>query len=219
MNLGLLVLTGAEIQPRSTRQRNKTPELIKPTALYCIFVFWWGFSCCSLHVPMIQNQFPSPGSDFVSSSATDYLGLLMGGQQLGFCTLACSDGDGMDFKDTRPWKEGWKWSILPVPDQPNTKHSGCKPRHLFKAEAQHCGRTDAAQLPMMSAGEDGVTGKKKKKESESEYFLLFFWRDLHHLGNPDKPFSQMPMGYLRTGVQLRLQTSVGSVSLLPVKRN
>lgn len=34
---------------------------------------------------------------------------------------------------------------------------------------------------------------QKEKESES-HFLRFFWRDLHHLSNPDKPFSQTPKG-------------------------
>lgn len=80
-------LTGAEIEPRITRQSNRSPELIKLTALYCIFVFWWCFLRCTVHNPVIRHRFPSPGSDSVSGSVADYLGLLMEGQQLSFCTL------------------------------------------------------------------------------------------------------------------------------------
>lgn len=144
--------TGAEIEPRSTPQCNQTPELIKPTGLYCIIVFWWWFFCCRFYIPMILNQFSSPGSDSVSGSIADYLWLLMEAQRLSFCTSASSDRDRMEqtscadpiyFKDIQPHREGQELSSLSVPDQPDSKSSSCKPRHLFKVVARHCGRTGA----------------------------------------------------------------------------
>lgn len=72
-----------------------------------------------------------------------------------------SRADQIYFKDIQPQKEGWELSTLPVPDQPNTKYSSCKPRQLFKVVDQHCGRTGAQQLPLMPAGEDGVTERKR----------------------------------------------------------
>lgn len=117
---------------------------------------------------MIRHRFPSPGSDFVSGSVADYLGLLMEGQQLSFCTLGeaptmpgWSRAHQIYFKDTQPEKEGWELSTLPAPDQPNTKYSSCKLRQLFKVVDQHCGRTGAQRLPLMPAGKDGVTERKR----------------------------------------------------------
>lgn len=117
----------------------------------------------------------------------------MEAHQLSLCTAQCCSGDGMEwtscadqicFKDIQPQREGQELSSPRVPDQPNTKYSSCKSRHIFKVVA--------VRELVRSGDANRLRWRQKENESESEHFLLFFWRDLHHLSNPDKPFSQTP---------------------------
>lgn len=145
---------------------------------------------------MTPTQSPSPGSELVSCSIAHYLWLFIEAHQLSLCTWQCCSGDRIEqmscadqiyFKDIQPQREGQELSSLPVPDQPNTKYSSSKSRRIFKMVA-------VGELwceVVMLASWDGVA---KRKESKSEHFLLCYWRDLHHLSNTDKPFSQTPKG-------------------------
>lgn len=170
---------------------------------------------------MIPNQFPSPGSDLVSSSIADYLWLLMEAHQLSLCTSQCCGGDGMEqmsyadqicFKDIQPQREGQELSSLPVPDQPNTKYSSCKSRHIFKVVAvgEWVRSYDASRLRW----------SHRKKKSPNLSISFFSSKEIYIIpATLISLFHRRQKGYLRTGVQPRLQTSVESVSLLPVKRN
>lgn len=158
------------IEGRCRRQRNKTPELIKLTALYCVTVFGRWSSHCTFYSPMIPNQFPSPGSDLVSSSIADYLWLLMEAQApaqpLPVAVTGWSEcSDQICFKDMQLWGEGRELSSLPASDQPNTKYSICKSRHIFKVVAVE---------KLVLAGWDSHRKKKTSDFSFSSFLLERF---------------------------------------------
>lgn len=170
---------------------------------------------------MIPNQFPSPGSDLVSSSIADYLWLLMEAHQLSLCTAQCHGGDGMEwmscadqicFKDIQPQREGQGLSSPRVPDQPNTKYSSCKSRHIFKLVAM-------GEL-VRSGDANRLRWRHRKKKSLNLSISFFSFEEIYIISATlISLFHRRQKGYLRTGVQPRLQTSVESVSLLLVKRN
>lgn len=123
-----------------------------------------------------------------------------------------SSKDQIRFKDIQPQREGQELSSLPAPDQPHAKYSSCKSRRIFKVVVvgELVQSSDASRLRW--------SHRKKKSPNLSIYF--FSSEEIYIISETlISLFHRRQKGYLRTGVQPRLQTSVESASLLPVKRN